>query len=513
MLATLAASTLVAIAIIAYAMKRDGLTETLSSLLYYFTFLWFLAFPLRAFLLSQLAIPTQTMKFYTPEELIPALAVSTVFLLAVAGGYIFHRERNSDIPQQRWAVQAEEGLPRIAAFVIFSCALSLFVTYIYAFEDGQYIHRLADSAMQTRPGRGWLFFSAELFVNSLVLLAAYIALSRRALTWQTSLLILLLIVTALLVMQAFTTRRVVGYAAMLAVTVFAIKYVRFKILVPLAIVGMVFAAPALQVVRYTCWVCYIAPHAVVGEAARYAFASDFQRALDRLTELLAETERRTLGNEEAAETRFLIRLIRDNNIELSSSMHEQIEDFYAITADESMEFYFGLFLTSNSSSFEGVDHLAEYLKRASWAQLLSGVDYGQAWLFNAALSNVPRAIWPEKPLIYGSASAQHWLHPETFQGAFANVALPPSIIVDFFFAFGAIAGLGLAFLLGMGLRIINHALYTGTDLYIKSLSLFIFINMFNIVRGGTGFLGVLLVFAAIAAVVLWRPGRQQRQLA
>ena len=158
------------------------------------------------------------------------------------------------------------------------------------------------------------------------------------------------------------------------------------------------------------------------------------------------------------------------------------------------------FLTALSSTFEGVDHLVEFLRRASLPQLIVGVDGGVAWLINAGLALVPRAIWPAKPLVTGSVAEQLFLYPEMFVEGPAVTTLPPSFVVDFAFGCGIPVGLLLAFLLGRVLAVLWQDLWNrDAPLPARAVSLFVFVNVFNIVRGGTGVLQIILLFGVIVA--------------
>jgi len=160
------------------------------------------------------------------------------------------------------------------------------------------------------------------------------------------------------------------------------------------------------------------------------------------------------------------------------------------------------FLTNVSSSFEGIDHLAAFVERASWGSLLLGVDGGIAWLFNTFLGLVPRAIWPDKPELYGSVAEQYFLYPWMYVDGPATTTLPPSYITDFSFGLGILVGLCLAFGLGRLFKALQDYLWDGRYLGpIRAFSLFCFLNMFNVLRGGTGFIQSLIMLLAVMALM------------
>lgn len=161
------------------------------------------------------------------------------------------------------------------------------------------------------------------------------------------------------------------------------------------------------------------------------------------------------------------------------------------------------FLTTLSSSFEGVDHLAVYMEKVGWFQLLTGVDGGLSWIYNAILSFLPRTLWVNKPEIYGSVAQQYFLYPEMYASGAAQTTFPPSFVVDFSFGYGVFLGLCLCWILGRFLALMTIALWdNASNAPTKAIALYVFINMFNIVRGGTGFVQSLLMFTVMTGFVL-----------
>ena len=93
-------------------------------------------------------------------------------------------------------------------------------------------------------------------------------------------------------------------------------------------------------------------------------------------------------------------------------------------------------LTSISSSYEGIDHVANFLEKVGWLGAFAGVDGGIAWFYNAFLALIPRNLWSDKPMIYGSVAQQFLLYPDMYAAGAATTTLPVSFVVDFTYGFG-----------------------------------------------------------------------------
>lgn len=156
-----------------------------------------------------------------------------------------------------------------------------------------------------------------------------------------------------------------------------------------------------------------------------------------------------------------------------------------------------------STSFEGIEHLHQFLQKATLPQIWLGVDHGVSWAFNMGLALLPRVLWTSKPLVYGGMEEFRWLYPDMFDGDQAVTALPMSFVVDFSFGFGFAVALVLCFGLGRFLRVCEAALWTeGGEPALRALALFIFIWMFNLVRSGTAMGHILLIFACVSVLML-----------
>jgi hypothetical protein len=192
----------------------------------------------------------------------------------------------------------------------------------------------------------------------------------------------------------------------------------------------------------------------------------------------------------------ILQLLRYIDIAILTTSALDVVKTFAMLAD------LRFFLTSLFSSSEGIDHLTAYLQKAGWFGLLFGTDGGLAWLFNAFLGLIPRTLWVNKPEIYGSVAQQHFLYPWMYADGAATTTIPVSYVTDFVFGLGLMVGLLMAFMLGRLFRILHEYLWSRDSHFIlKGLSLFTFLNMFNVLRSGTGFLQSVIMFLLVCVAM------------
>ncbi|MCW8914468.1 MAG: glycosyltransferase [Magnetovibrio sp.] len=180
------------------------------------------------------------------------------------------------------------------------------------------------------------------------------------------------------------------------------------------------------------------------------------------------------------------------------SSHEQVSNSPVWdNISSTFQIIFGTkFLSYVSSTFEGVDHIYRMFERVSWQQLLFGIDHGMSWFFNSGAALIPRAIWASKPVNYGGLGQTLWLYPEVFRDGFATAAIPMSFAIDFSFGFGILFALVLAFVFGRLLGVSERTFWDRASHPAQiALALFIFIYMFNWVRGGTIIIQSIILFS------------------
>lgn len=162
----------------------------------------------------------------------------------------------------------------------------------------------------------------------------------------------------------------------------------------------------------------------------------------------------------------------------------------------------GSALTALGSTFEGAEHLARYIEVIDTRQLLFGVDYGAAYVFKAGLSLFPRAVWVDKPLLYGAVEQQDFL----WSTGYGVTTLPPGIVVDALYGFGAFGFVFYSCLVGFFLRWIENTLFhmRGERIFSLAIAVYAYVYMFNFIRGGTSILqGVLMLSIWLFMAYVW----------
>ncbi len=421
-----------------HALRGRPVAEIAISHFAYFTFLFLAAFPFRAWLLHEGLVRTQVqakpsaIALNGPETAF-ALAAALLAWLAV---YLGYRSMRLDRQEPAHSDFATPSTKRAVAGLLLLLALAVSATLYLQGEVASLGGGKAYFA--ARAGRGPLWLLPELFLFGVIVFAALVlrSLGRgQAGLWLAFMVAMLAF--SLWVGSELLTRRLVAAVVLTFVIVSVVRFPRLWPFGALAVIGTVFAAGILELVR---------------------------RVPAEMT--------RDLG--------FI--------------------DAFSTTWDAIINYNYLYFL---STSFEGIEHLHQFLQKATHSQILLGVDHGVSWAFNMGLSLLPRVLWTSKPLVYGGMEEFRWLYPGMFDGDQALTAIPVSFVVDFSFGFGFAVALVLCFGLGRFLRVCEAALWAeGGEPALRALALFIFIWMFNLVRSGTAMGHVLLIFACVSVLML-----------
>ena len=460
------------------AQKVSAGNAILSPMLY-FAGLWFLAFPLHAWLLNQGWVDTQQHVVLTESALTASVLLSIASLLVV---YFGMRTGRSFQPEQELKSKSFSANPnRVSSVLMVLMALAVFFLYQTVFEQGAYNPFIGNEQNEYRVGRGPLFMISELFIYGLIVaIPALLTSGKQKAQWWWLLLIFAAgLVFALLMGIALTSRRVIVlplFALALAWLYIYSKHSNVRaVLGATLLISTVFATPVLQVVRYIATPQEPIERSIDEKSIDEKSIADYCRWLER-----TPTPQKAV-------------IILD-----AKGSERTISGLSAIIAtkfcDES-NYGFYMPVQNIASSYGLVDHLATFLNKAALSELIFGVDHGIAWIYNMVLSMVPRVIWADKPLHYGSVAIQKWLYPQMYEDKPVTMTLPPSFVVDFLYGFGFLSLLFLCFGLGRFFALVHLWLLSGLRpgnhiRFVVGLSSMAY--MFNLVRGGTGFVQVLI---------------------
>ena len=110
-------------------------------------------------------------------------------------------------------------------------------------------------------------------------------------------------------------------------------------------------------------------------------------------------------------------------------------------------------------------------------QRVTDHDYGRAWLEDVVITYVPRAIWDEKPYLYGATALQSIVVPELTALGAQTATFPIGMYGEGYYAFSYIGVCGVGFFLGILMRyIFNQLLYVRNIQYINYRYIFFFVT-------------------------------------
>lgn len=472
--------------------ERASIDKAILSPMFYFAGLWFLAFPLHAWLLYQGWVDTQQ------QVLLPEVALTTAVLLSIVSLLVVYfgmRTGRSFQPEQAFKSKSFSAKPeRVSLVLIVLMVLAGIFLLQTVFQQGTFTPFIGNEQNESRMGNGPLFMLSELFIYGLIAaIPALLNSSQHKAQWWLLLLIFVTgLVFALFMGIALTSRRVIVlplFALALAWLYIYPKHANVRaVLGATLLAGTVFATPALQVVRYVA-----TPQTPIERSIDERSIADYCRWIEHtptpqkaVTILDAKGAERTISGIGASGTTKLCD-------EPNWSIYLTVQNI--------------------ASSYGLVDHLATFLHKAVPSELIAGVDHGIAWSYNMVLAMVPRAIWPDKPLHYGSVAIQKWLYPEMYKDNPVTMTLPPSFVVDFMYGFGLLSLLVLCFGLGRFFALAHVWLLSGfqpgTQIRFV-VGLFLMVYMFNLVRSGTGFVQALIPMSVV--ILIMYGGKSMRQL-
>ena len=442
-----------------YRMQENtGLSTVIVSPIFYFSVLWFVAFPLHAYLLNSGWVDTQQTVVFTQQNLFVAVIVSMLALYLVWLG-ARPKYQNNHLVGVKLTTTLKEVTPRMILVVSVLMGLALLFLKVVFFSDGSWSPFVSNEQNEARVGKGPLFFLSELFLLGLIgVLPFILRFEFRSKNWIILVSVFILGFALSIIMGiALTSRRVIVVLLFALILGWIYRKPNGKsVLAMFLIVTTFVAAPFLQHLRY------------MMVATTY------------------ETQTSFCGIQEGQLTpqRSIVILNKDGELRRLSDTDNRIVRW--LCGPSGYRSY--LYIQNIASSFGLIDHLATYLSKASTKEILLGVDYGEAWSYNAILGWIPRVIWKDKPLQYGSVAVQKWLYPDLYKNTKVTFTLPPSFIVDFLFGFGIFVAGIILFWFGRFLSFVHELLLYRNDKFPVGFAFGIFVMcfLFNFIRAGTG---------------------------
>lgn len=425
-----------------------------------FSIFWWLGYPLKAALLGWGLVTTQT--GWAPQQglLLKSVGLSAIFALIILYGAA-RAYRSFPAGWDDGAGRLDSASWRRAIlFLAFCLLLSLYTLTQTVWIDFQFDPWKPYEQNWARYGKGWLFFWADGWIHAGIAVLSGFLMYRNGLPRKAAgamaALVAILVAWSLVVGLAFASRRMMFAILLATMVVVTIIYHRKN---------------TLRLSLAAAWIVCLAPLTAAGpfDAVRYLWM-DAQIVSGPAASGPQNSERRIL----------------------------LMQEYYRLS----------LTLQSLASSFEGAEHLARYIERGGEKSILWGEDMGQSWLFNAGLALVPRQLWKAKPVEAGSVAQQCWLWPKACPATRRDAAyIPPGFAVDFLFGFGVLGAALLALATGRFLGLVHRNMWYGTNPWKISVSVLVYVYLFNLARGGTAFLQMLIPMVALAMMTWGIPRR------
>lgn len=494
---------------ICFSLKKNNNSNSVAiSPVFYFALLWWLAYPFHAYLIYQGWVDTQQQVVVTSEDIIIALWLSFLSMGVVYWGAVVGLRKKPTPASNASNACNDYSIERVTIVELILILMAFYFLARTVFDAGEFIPFVGNDQNESRVGNGPFYLLSELFIYGLIASTPLIFASTRL--NPRKLLFLGVfgvgIILAVYMGIVLNSRRLIVFPLFALVLAWlylsGMKYRRFAALV---IIGTILSAPLLQAVRYSFTPTEVPEQALETE-------SIVKDRLQYNPEASIEDYANYCRYIYAHPSPQLQILVTD-----SDGLERRLPQAAASVAEYlcepgSTRYAAYSFIQNIASSFGGIDHLATFIHKSSLIEKIFGVDKGAAWSYNLLLAAIPRSIWEEKPLHYGSVAIQKWLYPHMYENSDITMTLPPYFIVDFMFGFGFISLLGLSYGLGRMLAwshlVVASALSSQNKLRFI-FALFVMAYMFNLVRAGTGIIQPLLpMFVVIMLMYGIRPFRQ-----
>ena len=460
----------------------------------YFALLWWVAYPLHAFLLQWGLVDTQQKTKVFESDLLLSVLLSGAFM----GMILLGAERyQSSRSRPGYQAYCRIHYLRASIVLLMTIAFALWFLKQTVFKDWQWHPFVGNTQNMMRVGGGPFFLLSILFIYAMLASIPLLVIPWwKKIGWPGWLLAILFFIgfgLAIAMMVALSSRRmlfVICFATFVAVMM------RLKrppmILAVVVIISTILSASVMQMMRY------IGNPDIHGQQVetQEVHVPDNQPPgihiprVDYLT---------VCNVDSGISPQRSIMIYADKGVRRELG---RIAKWLSDLECRRNNYFIYFTIQQIASTYGLADHLATYIHKAGWHDFVLGKDHGRAWLFNIILAYVPRAVWQTKPIQYGSVAIQKWLYPDMFDKQAVTMTLPPGFVVDFLYGFGIIPALIISYFLGKWLGFLRSILWGNeyVNAAVLAVSLCVMAYMFNLVRGGTG--GVMSIYLIILMVVI-----------
>jgi hypothetical protein len=488
--------------------------EVFISPLVYFSILWFFAYPFNGILLDWGLIDTQTHMIFSRESLLYTMFLSCLSLLVVVCG-VFSYSAQLYRPVSVSSVNTK-GIVRPIIVVILLLVMMLAINIPFVLSVCGTLVCFVRQYHQPGKGEGIIHISSNLLVYAQIGLIPLFFIEGKKFNKNLIALSLIFILSSLCLgyigMVMGTRRLLVLPIFAFTIAIFyiwpnSLKKRIYTLMCALIFPFSIIMSPTLNSIRYLFRVAEPVLEVDIGEIDEKEGMIDEKEGMrEKKLENKIPQYCHNINGQVLPIQRVIITDSKSGNERKLGSTASSFAS--NLCTNEGYSLF--NFISTVSSSYGESWSLAAWLEKASFSEILFGVDFGRHW-FELLHGMVPRVLWKNKPLYDGNASIQWFLFPHTYtgEGFGSTVALPPGYIVSYLHGFGLLSLLFFSFLTGRFLGWMHGILRLGissnnTLHFILSLCIMAF--LFDFVRNGVAIITIVIkVFLVMFLMFGFRP--------
>jgi oligosaccharide repeat unit polymerase len=138
--------------------------------------------------------------------------------------------------------------------------------------------------------------------------------------------------------------------------------------------------------------------------------------------------------------------------------------------------------------------------------------YGKSIVQDISLTFFPRALWPDKPAVFGAVALQETVSPGLYRSLSSNATYPVGLVGEGYLNFGVVGAVLIPFISGVLVRAISLRLFERVDIFYVVVTAWLLPNELALIRGLGAFVPLLVLIGLMASLILIRERRRIRGL-